>query len=162
MSKLYWEDFHVGPFREFGPRILTRDEMIAFAREFDPQPMHLDEEAAKSTMLAGLSASGWLLCSILMRMIADGFILDAASMGAPGVDEVNWTKPVRAGDALIVRATVRETRVSKSRPEMGFVRFFYEMFNQHSERVMTLESVAMMERRRRAEHARASAGEVGA
>lgn len=162
MSKLYWEDFQPGVLGEFGPRLVTRDEMIAFAREFDPQPMHLDDEAAKTTMLGGLSASGWLLCSILMRMIADGFILKSASMGAPGVDEVQWLKPVRPGDRLTLKATVRETRASNSRPGTGFVRLFYEMFNQHSECVMTLESSAMLERRPRAQRANIAAGEVGA
>lgn len=162
VSKLYWEDFHVGVLGEFGPYLVTREEMLAFAHEFDPQPMHLDDEAAKATMLGGLSASGWHLCSILMRMIADGFILKSASMGAPGVDEVKWLRPVRVGDRLTLKATVRETRVSNSRPDMGFVRLFYEMFNQRAERVMTLESSAMLERRPPAPQSRIAAGEIGA
>ena len=82
-------------------------------------------------MLGGLAASGWHSCCILMRMIADGFILNSSSMGAPGVDEVKWLEPVRPGDRLKLRATVLETRASKSRPEMGFVSFLYEMLNQH-------------------------------
>ncbi len=147
MSKLHWEDFKVGFFGAFGPRLITREEIIAFAREFDPQPMHLDEEAARRTMLGGLAASGWHTCSLLMRMIADGFVLNSASMGAPGVDEVKWLKPVRPGDRLTVRATITETRPSKSRPEAGFVRFVYEMVNQNGEPVLWLETAHMVARR---------------
>ncbi len=76
---------------------MTREEIVAFAAEFDPQPMHLDEAAASATMLGGLGASGWHICCLLMRMIADGFVLDSSSMGAPGIDEVRWLKPLRPG-----------------------------------------------------------------
>src|SRR5436189_233605 len=89
--------------------------MVAFAAEFDPQPMHLDEAAAEQTMLGGLAASGWYLCCILMRMCADAFVLESSSMGAPGVDEVRWLLPVRPDDELSLRATVLDTRASKRR-----------------------------------------------
>src|SRR5882672_10341528 len=88
MSRIYFEDFVPGAVAIYGPRTVTRQEIIAFASEFDPQPMHLDEEAAKRTMLGGLSASGWHSCAIMMRLIYDGFLVNAASMGAPGIDEV--------------------------------------------------------------------------
>ncbi len=97
MSKLHWEDFQPGAVAVYGPRLVTREEIVAFAAEFDPQPMHLDEAAASATMLGGLGASGWHICCLLMRMIADGFMLDSSSMGAPGVDEVRWLKPLRPG-----------------------------------------------------------------
>src|ERR1700750_1596677 len=90
---LYWEDFTPGRVCEHGPRRMPRDEMIAFAAEFDPQPMHLDEVAARETMLGGLAASGWYVCCILMRMCVDAFVGQSASMGAPGVDEVKWLRP---------------------------------------------------------------------
>jgi acyl dehydratase len=147
VPQLTWEDFTPGRVFEHGPRRLPRDEMIAFAAEFDPQPMHLDEEAARATMLGGLAASGWYLCCILMRMCADAFVLDSSSMGAPGVDEVKWLLPVRPDDELSLRATVLDTRASKSRPGMGFVRFEFELFNAKGQRAMTLTTSLMMGRR---------------
>ena len=147
MLKYYFEDFEAGSVAEYGPKLVTREEIIAYASEFDPQPMHLDEEAARASMLGGLAASGWHTCAIAMRMMCDWFVLDSASMGAPGVDEVKWLKPVRPGDTLTLRRTVGETRVSKSRPDMGFVRFNYEMLNQTGETVMTLTTPAMLGRR---------------
>jgi acyl dehydratase len=147
VSKIYFEDFKPGVFAEYGPRVITREEIVAFAAEFDPQPMHLDEAAAKQTMMGGLSASGWYACCILMRMSADSFVVNSSSMGAPGVDEVRWLAPIRPDDELRLRATVAETRVSKSRPDMGFVRFDFEIFNAGGTRVMTLTTSLMMRRR---------------
>ena len=144
MPRYYWEDFTPGRVFEHGPRRLPRDEMIAFAAEFDPQPMHLDEAAARQTMLGGLAASGWYACCILMRMSADGFVLDSSGMGAPGVDEVKWLEPIRPDDELRLRATVLDSRVSKSRPDMGFVKFGFELFNAKNARVMTLTTSLMM------------------
>jgi acyl dehydratase len=126
---LTFEDFPVGHFGTFGPRHVTRDEIIAFASEFDPQPMHLDEEAAKRTMLRGLSGSGWHLCSIMMRMMFDGYIGRTASLGSPGVDEVRWLAPLRPGDDLMLDVDVTESRVSRSRPEMGIVTFTMRVRN---------------------------------
>jgi len=147
VPQLYWEDFHPGRVFEHGPRRLPREEMIAFAAEFDPQPMHLDEASASAGMLGGLSASGWYACCILMRMCADSFVLDSSSMGAPGVDEVKWLKPIRPDEQLRLRATVIDTRISNSRPDMGFVRFDFELFNGAGERVMTLTTSLMLGRR---------------
>ena len=146
-SLLHWEDFAEGSIAHYGPRVITREEIVAFAAEFDPQPMHLDEEAARHTMVGGLIASGWHTVCIQMRMIADGFVNKSASMGAPGVDEVRWLKPVWPGDSVTVRATVLQSRVSNSRPGLGLVKFLHEMLNQHGERVMTLVSTAMVARR---------------
>ena len=147
MSILHWEDFIVGSVAEYGPRLVTREEIIAFAAEFDPQPMHMDEDFARTTMLGGLAASGWHTCAIGMRLIADGFILDAASMGSPGVDEVRWLKPVRPGDALTLRRTILDARPLKSRPEWGLVKFRFELFNQAGELMMTQENVNFFGRR---------------
>ena len=144
VPELAFEDFTPGRVFEHGPRWLPRDEMIAFAAEFDPQPMHLDDVAARDTLLGGLSASGWYLCCILMRMCVDAFVGRSASMGAPGVDEVKWLRPVRPDDELSLRATVLETRTSKSRPEMGFVRFEFELFDPQHRRVMTLTTSLML------------------
>mgnify|MGYP002651089193 FL=1 len=147
MPQLHWEDFTPGQIFEHGPRLLPRDEMVAFAAEFDPQPMHLDDAAGRDSMLGGLAASGWYVCSIMMRMIVDAFLGRAASMGAPGVDEVKWLRPVQPGDEVTLRATVLETRASKSRPEMGFVRFDFVMFDAKRRQVMTLASTLMVGRR---------------
>jgi acyl dehydratase len=100
-------------------------------------------------MLGGLAASGWYACCILMRMCADGFVLDSSSMGAPGVDEVRWLAPIRPGDELTLTATVLDTRASRSRPDMGFVRFGFELTNAAGVKVMTLSTSLMMGRRRR-------------
>ena len=120
---LTFEDFPPGRFGTFGPRHVTREEILAFAAEFDPQPMHLDEEAAGKSMLGGLSGSGWHLCSLMMRMMCDGFITRTASLGAPGVDEVRWLAPLRPGDDLWLEIDVVEARPSRSRPETGIVTF---------------------------------------
>ena len=120
---LTFEDFPVGRFGTFGPRHVTREEILAFAAEFDPQPMHLDEEGASKTMLNGLSGSGWHLCSLMMRMMFDGFVGRAASLGSPGVNELKWLAPLRPGDDLTLEVEVAEARISKSRPETGIVTF---------------------------------------
>jgi acyl dehydratase len=147
VSKLFWEDFHPGRVFEHGPRPITREEIVSFAAEFDPQSMHLDEAAARETMAGALIASGWQACCILMRMCTDAFVLNSSSMGAPGVDEVKWLLPIRPGEELWLRATVLEARASKSRPDMGLVRFLFELSNGAGERVLTLTTSLMMGRR---------------
>ena len=146
-TKRYWEDFAPGQVIEYGPRRITREEIVAFGKEFDPQPFHLSEEAARGTMLGELCASGWHSCSILMRMSADGFVLNSSSMGAPGVDEVQWLRPIRPDDELTLRATVLAKRTSNSRPDMGFVNVQLELFNARRERVMSLKAPLMFGRR---------------
>ena len=123
MTTLTFEDFVPGRFGSFGPRHVTREEILAFAAEFDPQPMHLDEAAASQSMLKGLSGSGWHLCSLMMRMLCDGFIGRTASLGSPGVNEVRWLAPLRPGDELTLDVDVIEARVSRSRPDTGIVTF---------------------------------------
>jgi acyl dehydratase len=147
VPQLYWEDFAPGRVFEHGPRRLTREEMVAFAAAYDPQPMHLDEAAARATMMGGLCASGWFACCILMRMAVDGFLRNSTSMGAPGVDEVKWLLPIRPDDAVTLRATVLDTRASRSRPEMGFVKIEYALFNAAGARVVNLITSMMMGRR---------------
>jgi acyl dehydratase len=149
MPRIYFEDFVPGAVTTYGPRTVTREEIIAFASEFDPQPMHLDEEAAKKTMLGGLSASGWHSCAIMMRLLYDGFLVNAASMGAPGIDEMKWLKPVRPGDALSVRLTVLDKREPKTRPELGFVQFRCELLNQQGEVVLDSAYPGMFAKRNR-------------
>jgi acyl dehydratase len=136
-ARICYEDFEVGSVKSYGPRLVTRDEIIEFATEFDPQPMHLDEEAANKSMLKGLSGSGWHTCAIMMRMIYDGFLRESSSLGAPGVDEVRWVRPVRPKDELSIKLTCLEKRDSKSRPQVGLVRHDLEMTNAKGEVIMT-------------------------
>lgn len=121
MIDIYFEDLPAGTVLDLGERVVTKDEIIDFAEQFDPQPHHLDEAAAAKSMLGGLSASGWHTCAIMMRMMVDGLAHRAASMGSPGIEEVRWMKPVRPGDRLRMKGEVLSARVSKSRPEMGIV-----------------------------------------
>lgn len=147
MTAIYFEDFRAGAVFTFGPRVVTREEIIAFASEFDPQPMHLDENAAKATILGGLGASGWHTCAVMMRLLCDGLMLKTSSQGSPGIDEVKWMKPVRPGDALSVRHTVLETRLSKSRPGVGLVRNKSEVLNQRGEIVLEANYTVMFGKR---------------
>lgn len=126
---------------------MERADIIAFAAEFDPQPMHLDEAAASATMLGGLAASGWHTCCLLMRIITDGYVLNSSSMGAPGVEEVRWLKPLRPGTQIRVRSTVLETRASQSRPEMGLAKIHHEVLDETDAVLTTLTSTAMLGRR---------------
>jgi acyl dehydratase len=144
---LAFEDFVADSVTEMGSRLITAEEIVAFAAEFDPQPMHLGEEGGRAAGVGGLIASGWHTCAILMRMIVDGFIHDTASMGSPGVEEVRWLRPVRPGDRLTARRTVLATRESQSRPAMGLVTFRFEMLNQAGEVVIELTSPLMVGRR---------------
>jgi acyl dehydratase len=147
MAKLYFEDFRPGAINNYGPRLVTREEIVGFAAEFDPQPMHLDEEAGRASMLGGLAASGWHTCCLMMRMVADGFVLNSASMGAPGVDEVRWLKPLRPDTRITLRTSVLDTRASASRPEMGFVKMLFEVSEEGGALLMTLTTSMIMERR---------------
>ena len=144
----YWEDIKEGEVVELGSRTLDKERMIAFAREFDPQPFHTDETAAEASIWGGLIASGWLTGSVLMRIFYDGYLKDTAGLGSPGIDELRWLKPVRPGDTLTVRLTVLETVASRSKPDRGIVRSLMEVLNQHGEIVMTTKGVNFVKRRR--------------
>ena len=145
--KHYWEDFHVGSVREFGQMPVSREAVLAFARQFDPQPFHLDDDAAEASLFGQLSASGWHTCAMTMRMMCDDYLLDAASLGSPGIDHLRWLKPVCPGDTLSVRLTVLEARPMNSRPGVGLVRSLWEVLNQHRDPVLTMEGWGMFRRR---------------
>jgi acyl dehydratase len=144
---LTFEDFAPGRFGSFGPRHVSREEIIAFAAEFDPQPMHLDEEAARESMLRGLAGSGWHLCSLMMRMMCDGFIGRTASLGSPGVNEVRWLSPLRPGDDLTLDVDVIEARVSKSRPTTGLVTVKCTVRNKAGDALCDMVSTLIVKRR---------------
>jgi acyl dehydratase len=130
MARLHYEDFVEGSVQDFGPRSITREEIIAYAKEFDSQPMHLDEEAAKNSLLGGLAASGWHTCCFMFRMMYDHFIKDSSSLGSPGIEETKWLKPVRPDTPYTLRLHILDKRVSKSRPEMGLVRMRTELLDE--------------------------------
>lgn len=146
-----YEDFVEGASLDLGSKRVTAEEIVAFASEFDPQPMHMDEEAGRQSILGGLSASGWHTCAMFMRMLCDALLLDSTSQGSPGIDSVKWKRPVLAGDTLFARTTVLARRTSKSRPGLGFVTMRAEMANQRGETVFELENTGMFLTREAAE-----------
>lgn len=132
---------------DFGAMPVSREAVLAFAQQFDPQPFHLDDEAAKASLFGGLSASGWHTCAMAMRMMCDAYLLDTASLGSPGIDALRWLKPVFPGDTLRVRMEVQEARPMNSRPGVGLARSAWTVFNQHGEPVLTMEGWGMFRRR---------------
>jgi len=145
--RLFWEDFPVGQVREFGRHEVTREAVLAFAREFDPQPFHLDDSAAEASLFGRLAASGWHTCAITMRMLCEGYLLESASLGSPGIENLKWLKPVYPGDVLHVRLEVLEARPMASRPTVGLVRSRTTVLNQADDAVLTMEGIGMFRRR---------------
>ena len=138
-----YEDFVEGATLDLGTKLVTAEEIVAFASEFDPQPMHLDEEAGKASLLGGLAASGWHTCCMFMRMMCDRFLLDSTSQGSPGIEYVRWKRPVLAGDTLTGRSTILAKRASQSKPGLGFVTVKSELVNQRDQVVLELENTGM-------------------
>jgi acyl dehydratase len=147
MPRWTWEDFPAGHQRPFGPVVVTREEVIAFASRYDPQPFHLDEAAAEASLFGRIAASGWHTAAMTMRMICDAYLLESASLGSPGLDELKWLKPVYPGDTLSGTMTVLESRASASRPTLGLARTRWEVVNQHGEAVMTMTGWNLFRRR---------------
>ncbi|MFG1383666.1 MaoC family dehydratase [Xanthobacter versatilis] len=147
MPDIFFEDFIIGEVKTFGSHQFGEEEIVAFAREFDPQPMHLDKEAGKASLLGGMAASGWHTCAIMMRLICDGFLLRTAGMGSPGITENKWLAPVFPGDVLTLRRTVLESRTSKSKPDMGLVTFRFELVKPDKTVAMSQVCVIMIGRR---------------
>ena len=143
----FFEDYVEGDVHDLGSIAVEADEVVAFAKRFDPQAMHTDSEAAKRTPFGGLIASGWHTAGLMMRLYVERYLTHVASLASPGVDELRWLKPVRPGDALSVRVTVLKTMPSKSKPDRGVVTSLIEVFNQAGDTVMTLRAVNMIGRR---------------
>lgn len=143
----WFDDFSVGEQFEFGAYVVTEEEIIDFARRYDPQPFHLDHAAAKASHFGGLVASGWMTSAVLMRLLCDHFIPRQSSMGSPGVDEVRWIKPLRPGDTVRARIEVSETRPSQSKPDRGVIRCRHQLINQHDEVVMSMHGMGMYKKR---------------
>jgi acyl dehydratase len=149
MAQRYFEDFPEGYAQDLGTFSLTADEIIDFARKYDPQPMHVDPQAGQASIYGSLIASGWQTVAMYMRLLVDGVIGESASMGSPGVDSVRWMKPVRPDETLRANVLVLESRASNSRPDWGIVRTRGEVLNQDDEVVMRLEAVNFFARRPR-------------
>jgi len=143
----WWEDLVVGETRELGSVSPTREQILAYATQFDPQPFHIDEAAARDSVFGALCASGWHTCAMAMRLMVDNFLCRAASLGSPGLESLKWLKPVFPGDVLSLRHTVVESRPMNSRPDVGLVRTVWAMFNQHGEQVLHMEGWSMFRRR---------------
>ena len=141
VERRYFEDYITGSIHEFGSVTVEKEEIIAFARRFDPQVFHTDPELAKNTIYGGLIASGWHTSGLMMRLFADHYLSKVASLGSPGVDELRWKIPVRPGDELSIRVTVLETKRSRSKPDRGIVRSFIEVINQNREVVMSIKAI---------------------
>jgi acyl dehydratase len=148
--ELFFEDFPVGEVVDYGSYEVTAEEIVRFAREFDPQPFHVDEKAARASMLGGLSASGWHVCAIVMRMMVDDYFGRAASMGSTGIDEMKWLKPVFAGDRLSCRRTTLAARSSAKRPEMGILTMRWELFDAKAEKKAEMTGINLIKVRSRA------------
>lgn len=138
-------EFHVGQVIEAGPYLLTQDELLRFARDWDPQWFHVEPEAAEAGPFQGLIASGWQTCGIAMRLIADAVLAGSESYASPGLAYVKWPHPVRPGDALSVRATVLQVRRSSSQPHLGLLRWRWQLFNQAGREVLDLEATSLFD-----------------
>jgi acyl dehydratase len=143
----YWDDYEVGQKFDLGSTSFTADEIVDFARQYDPQSFHVDADAARQSMFGGLIASGWHVTAKLMRLFVDNYVDQRTALGSPGVDEVRWLKPVRPGDTLTAWVECAGKLPSKSRPEMGIVHEQWRATNQKGELVMTLKGTNMVRRR---------------
>jgi len=143
----YFEDFQVGQVHELGTYVVSREELLAFARQYDPQPFHLDEEAGRQSIYGSIIASGWHTAAICHRLLVESLLKESASMGSPGLDELRWLLPVKPGDTLSARIEVLATTPSRSKPDRGSLKTRMEVRNQRGEVVMT-ESATVLFRRR--------------
>lgn len=146
-GKLYFDDFYQGRKFVSSPRTVTAAEIVEFATEFDPQPMHISEEAGKASILGGLSASGWHTSSLSMRMFHDSVVEFSACEGGPGVDFMEWRKPLLAGDTITLTVTVKSGRALNSRPGIGLLTLEQILTNQHGDTIMRMEAPVMMRMR---------------
>ena len=158
MPTLYFEDLPPGRVFQLGSHEMTRDEIVTFARQFDPQPFHLDEQGGEASPFGGLIASGWHTASVFMRLYVDAVLADAASMGSPGLSELRWRQPVRPSDVVTGQFIVEAAEPSSRRNDRGTVHFRGELVNQHGDTVLTMAGRGYFERRRAGEDATEQSG----
>ena len=144
IDQRYFEDYVQGTVHEFGTYRVTQEDIISFAKCFDPQPFHMDPDLAKESNYGGLIASGWHTGSIAMKLFVDHYLSGVASLGSPGMDELRWILPVRPGDELSIRVTVLEARRSSSKPDRGIIRSLLEVINQKGETVMSTKAFNLL------------------
>ncbi len=147
MTERWFEDYVVGRTEQFGPVGVDEAEVVAFGERYDPQPFHVDAAAAAAGPFGGLIASGWQTCALMMRLLATEYLSAASSLGSPGIDELRWVRPVRPGDSLVMRTTVLEARVSRSKPDRGLVRTQIALVNSAEEVVLTLTAMNLVRTR---------------
>jgi acyl dehydratase len=147
MPARYFEDFAVGEILNLPDVAVSREDIVEFAEQFDPQVFHLRDDTPITEFGGGLIASGWQVCALFMRLLDDGLLLDSACAGSPGVEHLKWQHAVRPGDHLTGRTTVVETRAWPANPKLGLVRFHHEIFNQHRERTMMMDNAILFARR---------------
>ncbi|GAA1519010.1 MaoC family dehydratase [Nocardioides humi] len=143
----YFEDYVPGSVYEYGHITITADEIVSFARQYDPQSFHTDPEQASSGPFGGLIASGWHTAAVCMRLFVDHYLSHVASMASPGMDELRWPRPVRPGDRLWFRATIEAARVSNSKPDRGLVHTTAELLNSDDDLVLSLKAMNFLKRR---------------
>jgi acyl dehydratase len=147
LNKLFWEDF-VPDVRELmGEVTVDLEEVVAFARRYDPQPFHVDVQEAEKSIYGGIIASGWHTCSMVMRLMCDSYLVNSSSLGSPGIEEVKWLSPVYPGNVLSAFRTVVETRASASKPDRGIVKTFWEVENEKGQLVMSMIGINFFLRR---------------
>jgi acyl dehydratase len=147
LKERWFDDFKAGERFEFGSYLITEEEIVEFARRYDPQPFHLNAEAGRASVFGGLVASGWMTGAVLMRMMCVHMIPEQSSMGSPGIDELRWLQPVRPGDVLSVRLEILATVPSRSKPDRGVLRSRFEVLNQRGETVATMLGMGMYKRK---------------
>ena len=143
----YWEDFAIGERAALGSHTFTEEEIIAFGRQYDPQPFHIDPHKARDSAFGGLIASGWQTCAVGMRLMVDGYINQTVSLGSPGIDSIRWLRPVRSGDTVTYSRVVTASRASTTRKGVGLVKHRWEAVNQRGELVLTMEGWGMFGRK---------------
>jgi acyl dehydratase len=144
---IHWEDLQPGSVRELGTTSVTAEEIKEFAGKYDPQPFHLDEDAARHSIFGGLVASGWQTAALCMRLTVDNMLAHSTSQGSPGLENLKWLKPVYPGDLLSLRHLILESRPMRKRPATGLVRSRWELFNQRGDKVFEMEGWGMFGRR---------------
>jgi acyl dehydratase len=147
IDRRYFEDYPTGAVALYGPIVVDEADVIDFARRFDPQPFHVDREAAAKSPFGGLVASGWHTASMTMRVLVDRYLSPVAGLGSPGVDELRWTAPVRPGDRLYVRITVIESRRSASKPDRGVVRLGTDVLKEDGTMAMSMKAMTLVRAR---------------
>ena len=147
MSLMYLEDFQPGQTFDLGSIEVTHEQVVDFAKQFDPQPFHLDIDAGGQSIFGGLIASGWHTCSLMMRLVVDNLFSRTATLGSPGVNQIRWILPVRPGDTLTASTRVLAVTSSVSKPDRGTIEFHYDVRNQNNEAVLAMQGISMFRRR---------------